>query len=452
MVSRGDAGGGYRVLGYDEIKELAKAYKATAKDFYYLCDDPYYMQGNPNERKKGEWFADLYQQYWHTLTDKMVRSLHYAILHHEVYLPDGKTRYINLDAHYEKLLEAAKVARYLGLVPMDIIDEKKNIPSVFIPQNKPLPKLDVDAIYWNAVELEPFPSVPHYDLTSFPDNQRYHLEIWCEKSYSSLRDLARKYNAVWQQSQGEQTVECANMLIERRKQYRKPVRVFYISDFDPAGTSMPAAVSRKLEFMLDDIRGKHDEPDVKLFNIALTQEQVERYNLPRTPLKSGEKRADVWQAIHGKDAVELNALEAQPQYKGELVRIVEDALKRYNDNELSVRAWRAQGKLAERLEGIQQDVYWDHPQLEMLRAEYERVLEEVAPKLERLNAEIQSTWERIENDLEERMPDLEEYFEEHPLPEAEMAQELENPLYDSNRDYFSQLAVYKQHQGKRIVF
>jgi len=442
------------MLGYSQIKDLAKMYKSRSADFYCLspANDPYYMVGNETAREKGEWFAGIYRQYWHTLADPIVRSLHYAILHNEVYLPDGKTRYINLDAHYERLLDAAKIARYLELVPMDVIEERRNKPDIFIPEIMPHPTLGVDTMYWGSVELEEFPDRPSYALTRFPYNQRYHIEIWCEKAYSSLKDLARRYGAVFQQSQGEQTVECAHMLTERRKQYHRPVRVFYVSDFDPAGTSMPVAVARKLEYMLDDIRGNAEEPDVRLYSLALTQEQVDAYHLPRTPLKATEKRRDAWEAVHGVDAVELNAIEAQPQYKGELVRIVEDAIKHYYDTNLHSEAILARSKFEQQLAGIQQDVYWKYPQLRRLHREYDDLVSEVAPKLRQLNAEIEETWELISEELNNRMPDFASYLKDNPLPEPKIAEEVEEPLYDSTLDYFTQLAVYKKHQGKRVVF
>lgn len=441
-------------MDYYSIQDLAKQYKATSPDFYCLSSghDPFYMRNDPHAHLKGEWFADLYRRYWSALGDPIVRSLHYAILHHEVYLTDGKTRYINLDAHYEKLQEAAKCARYLELVPMSVIEETKNEPDVFVPPVMPQPKLDIKSEYYYGIDLYSFPDQPHYSLTTYPHNQRYNIEIWCEKIYGPLKELARKYGAVWQPSQGEQTVKCVQMITERRKQYNRPVRIFYISDFDPAGTSMPVAVSRKLEYLLDDIRGNAEEPDVRLYNLVLTQEQVTKYQLPRTPLKPTEKRKDVWQAIHGEDAVELNAIEAQPQYKGELVRIVEEAILHYYDKSLSTRAGIAEMKFNEQLEGIQQDIYWRYPQLAILKNEYDEIVTEVSPRLDALNAEISRLWQQISDDLNCDMPDFEEHLKESPLPEPTFAQEIADPLYDSHRDYFSQLAIYKAHQGKRIVF
>jgi hypothetical protein len=59
------ARGGGIMLGYDEIKDLAKNFNARAEDFYALStgNDPYYMVNNPHAIKKGEWFADLYHKY-----------------------------------------------------------------------------------------------------------------------------------------------------------------------------------------------------------------------------------------------------------------------------------------------------------------------------------------------------------------------------------------------------
>ncbi|KXK20468.1 MAG: hypothetical protein UZ15_CFX003001693 [Chloroflexi bacterium OLB15] len=47
-----------------------------------------------------------------------------------------------------------------------------------------------------------------------------------------------------------------------RRMNGKPVRIFYVSDFDPAGQSMPCAVARKVEYF----QHKHgDDADVMLF-------------------------------------------------------------------------------------------------------------------------------------------------------------------------------------------
>ena len=120
------------------------------------------------------------------------------------------------------------------------------------------------------------------------------------------------------------TLTAVNALAERIRRAGKPARVFYISDFDPAGYSMPCAVARKLEFLLhnDDI-----ELDVRLYRLLLNRDHVERYALPRTPIKESERRAKSFEARHGDGCVELDALEAL--HPGELSHIVSAALSQY---------------------------------------------------------------------------------------------------------------------------
>ncbi|MGH8604949.1 MAG: hypothetical protein ACREXR_19825, partial [Gammaproteobacteria bacterium] len=60
---------------------------------------------------------------------------------------------------------------------------------------------------------------------------------------------------------GELSVTAVQSLVERITS--KPTRIFYISDYDPAGQSMPVAVARKLEFLLRD-----SDADVRLYPIA----------------------------------------------------------------------------------------------------------------------------------------------------------------------------------------
>lgn len=88
--------------------------------------DPYYMVGNEQARIKGEWFADLYKQYWHTLTDPIVRSLHYAILHHTVYLPDEKTRYFLQLPYSMMVLIIGWLMAFIAIMPQSRFVEMKS--------------------------------------------------------------------------------------------------------------------------------------------------------------------------------------------------------------------------------------------------------------------------------------------------------------------------------------
>ena len=65
-------------------------------------------------------------------------------------------------------------------------------------------------------------------------------------------------------------------MLQRLQQANKPTVVFYVSDFDPAGSFMPPSVARQIEFQ----RPKYaPDSDILLTPIILTREQV--YNGPQ---------------------------------------------------------------------------------------------------------------------------------------------------------------------------
>ena len=84
-----------------------------------------------------------------------------------------------------------------------------------------------------------------------------------------------------------------------------PVRVIYLSDFDPGGQNMPKTVARKVEFTIARFGL---DVDVQLIPLALSAEQCRRYKLPRTPIKETERRKDAFEKKHGEGATELDAL------------------------------------------------------------------------------------------------------------------------------------------------
>ena len=116
----------------------------------------------------------------------------------------------------------------------------------------------------------------------------------------------------------------------------RPAVVLYFSDFDPSGWQMPVSVSRKLQ-ALRTLR--HPDLCIAVHRVALTLDQVRELNLPSTPLKETEKRADKWRESMGHEQTEIDALAAlRPE---ELTRIALDALKPFFDFTLDERCERA---------------------------------------------------------------------------------------------------------------
>jgi hypothetical protein len=83
------------------------------------------------------------------------------------------------------------------------------------------------------------------------------------------------------------------------REVNRQVTIFYIGDYDPAGVLIDRDVERKLR--------RHLSPDVdmRFVRLAITPEQIERYNLPTKPRKAGDRRA-----MHVKHTVEAEAMPA----------------------------------------------------------------------------------------------------------------------------------------------
>jgi hypothetical protein len=143
------------------------------------------------------------------------------------------------------------------------------------------------------------------------------LENWIEKTTANdiLEPLTEELGINLVPASGTQSITAAIRLLQRCRKHGKPGHVLYISDYDKAGRHMPRAVARHLEFY----RARYfPDVQVSLEQIALTEQQVEDLDLPRSP-DDGE-------------SVELDALEAL--HPGMLEQLVRDAVRPYQDSAL----------------------------------------------------------------------------------------------------------------------
>ena len=168
---------------------------------------------------------------------------------------------------------------------MDLVDRRNDEPRIFTP---PLlegePSISLDHTYaYVAGYVEDFPDLPSLNAANFEAEQDYIVEVWIEKS--TLNDWLvplcqdRKVNLVV--GVGELSEVACRLLVDRVQETGKPARILYISDFDPAGRSMPLAVARKIEF---HTYKAVPEAHITLQPIVLTEDQCLQYRLPRTPI------------------------------------------------------------------------------------------------------------------------------------------------------------------------
>ncbi|HEY6258219.1 MAG TPA: hypothetical protein VIY51_20750 [Xanthobacteraceae bacterium] len=416
---------------YESLKALALELNRPMETLVALsiANDPFYA-GQPGRKAKAEWFAAL----WHRFRFRAgvhIRRIHYVLIsQNEPVTTASGMPYENSVNCWVDLCKASKDARCLGLVSIDDFEDQRiGGPTLRLAEPKDGEvEIEDDEIFLDRL------APPKLSFTPPTIPQRYHVEVWCEKSTIDdiLLPLASQYSLNIVTGTGEISLTFCRDLVRRVEESGRPCRILYISDFDPAGLSMPVAVARKIEFLLYD-RGL--DLDIQVRPIALTHDQCVRFRLPRTPIKETEKRAPDFESRYGEGATELDALEAiRP---GELRRILEVDIQRYFDSGLDDMVSEAAQEFEESIDEINEAVHEHHAQdIAELQAEFDG-----------LTKRARKLWRTVKRDLEKHAPDLDAV--EWPEPGA--GYEDENPLFDSGRDYVEQIDRYKKHQEKPIA-
>lgn len=443
------------IIDYDYLKEYARINGQRVTDMIALApaNDPFYT-GTPTERKVGAWFAQLWRKFGYS-GHVHIRRVHYQIISQSppVQLPEGMsvkhgegrtTTYLNTEECWDFLNAASKAARYLGLVdPAAFVDRRNPEPQIYAPYDPDEPAISTDASLgsWET-EIPSMPRLPDYYLENFRRAQDYQIEIWCEKSTMNdvLVPLCQQYGANLVTGLGELSITATLQCLRRIEARGKPTRIFYISDFDPAGQSMPVAVSRKIEYF---VRTEQSDVDIRLFPVVMTAEQIEHYNLPRTPIKSTERRRESFELRHGTGAVELDALEAL--YPGELARLIIAYIERYYDPTLDDRSSQAEQELRRDLREARARALEPHQdEIDAVTTEYDKIRAEFEERMSKLRERMAQLFTDIGQSLEDEMPDIDMY----PLPDPREAIEVGSGLFNTERDYHDQLYAYKRFQGK----
>ena len=472
--------------GYSDISAMAAELRRPMHSLIALSDDnDPFIADRPGRRLEGaQWFAELWNRL--EIPDGVhLRRLHYLLVSTaNIILPGGEV-YQNTHKCWKFLGSCSADARYLDLVDADaFVDRRASEPVVYLPDDEAatpsitvedgtVPEFaadDIPLMEYTPVEYD-IPDLPSVALHPPKLAEAYAIEMWVEKSTAEdiLLPIAQARRVGLVTGVGEMSITRCLGLVRRVLAHRRPTRILYLSDHDPAGDGMPVSVARKIEYFLRREGG--DDLDVRLIPIVLTAKQVERYDLPRVPIKETERRRAAFEERHGEGAVELDALEAL--HPGELGRIVEEAIDVYRSP--TRRAKRAIDRLAANIERdiaeVTETVVAEHEEdLAPLRSEFEDVQDAVAIEqaaiaaliqdvvagiarheraieqhLDRWRAHAAPVWESIRETIEDRLPDLTEI--EWPQPEPPDEAEA---LYDSHRDYVEQIARYKLHQGKPV--
>ena len=249
-----------------------------------------------------------------------VRQIFYRFIGDDL-LPDswrderrGGTK--NTPGNYKRLAKILTNARYAGLVDWDLIEDRgrgaqraRDWPSATAAVEEVAASFRLDR--WRG--------------------QPFYVELWCEKAAlaGTLSDIAWRYHVTLMIDKGYNSASAMKVSADRIRRSCPPeaqVRpvVLYVGDHDPSGLDMVRDVRERLvEF------GCPEWLDVR--EVALTMEQVKRYNLPPNPLKMkdgelSDSRAEAYRERHGEGSWEVDALPPDVFKK-----TVEDTLKAYVD-------------------------------------------------------------------------------------------------------------------------
>ena len=310
-------------------------------------------------RAWGRWFCDLFHQFYgHDQQNPAhLRRIHYRLVSNDTPIPmvgsnaqgyevsstwvvprgskkkDGEKAgderpnvYLNTNECWLRLCKAAKWARQLDMIDSDRIidnrspdairndwDQHRNaspvqpvwainhhsfdldefeLDEIYLPDEPPQPRLEIEGIRW------------------WEQRYSHYIEVWVEKSTMNdiLEPICVEHGITFQTGVGEMSITRVRELMKRIIELDRPARIFYLSDFDPGGISMPMSVARKTEYA---VRADNPGLDLQVVPLAMSRDQVVQYGLPTIPIKETEVRADKFmerQEVDG--AVELDALEA----------------------------------------------------------------------------------------------------------------------------------------------
>ena len=359
-------------------------------------NDPFRVD-TPTGHRDGAWLANTARGLGLGGRRIHLRGLHYMLIGQPK--PDG-TPYTNTDADWTWLSgKAGKDARWLGYIPFDQIkDERNAAPEVRI-FSQPWPEsyitVGLDVTIPDADDL-----IPEVYVRDFIGVQPYKIVFFGEKSSLSevLAPLAQSIQADLYLPTGEISDTLMYQMARIGAEDGRPMVVLCFSDADPAGWQMPISIGRKLQAFkaLSAVRVKasaHGIPypypktidfgdlEFEVHRVALTPDQVRQYDLPSTPLKPTERRADNWRREMQVDQTEVDALSALRPVL--LRQIAERAVEPFYDVSLDHRVEVARREWVQAAQFVVEQTM-DPERLGRLQAE-------AAGKLAEMRAEIDAS-------------------------------------------------------------
>lgn len=229
------------------------------------------------------------------------------------YIPNNERSYKNIGA----LINDGRLA---GLIDWNSIVDRTR----FIRQNS----------HWEKPEDVIMSAKYSYLLDKWKDQPNY-VEVWVEKD--ALIDIVGQacraldtpfFSCRGYTSQSEMWLAAQRFIVQN--EIRENCFIIHLGDHDPSGIDMTRDITERLELF-----GAY----VEVNRIALTMDQVNKYNPPPNPAKITDTRSSKYIREFGNESWELDALE--PQMLAELITNEVTALR---DDEIYERICAREAK------------------------------------------------------------------------------------------------------------
>ena len=223
----------------------------------------------------------------------------------------------NVSKEYHKLSGLLTDARYCGLADWDAIEDRIRIPHRHSEFDD---VLDLVKAAKNSYRLDRW------------EDQEYYVELFTEKDAISsvLKPIADEWHIYLNVNRGYSSAtamyDASRRFIEAGTADKECV-LLYLGDHDPSGLDMVRDVQSRLrEFSIP--YHLESENVVKVLPIALTMEQVQKYNPPPNPAKLTDSRAKDYVAQFGGVSWEVDALPPDV-----MIDLVNSTIEQYVDIE-----------------------------------------------------------------------------------------------------------------------
>jgi len=228
---------------------------------------------------------DIIQEYQDQDLKLTLRQLFYQFVSRDL-LPNSEKSYKNLG----QLLGKARMA---GLVDWEAIEDRGRTP-------------------WRPAQFEDLRDLAESALYAYRldrwEGQNKYAELWVEKAALAgvLEPMARRYHVTLMVNKGYSSLSAMYESAKRIEENAagRPATVLYLGDHDPSGEDMVRDIQDRLDLFLGGT-----SQFLRVKKLALTMQQVRRYNPPPNPTKVTDSRAKDYIRKFGHECWEVDALD-----------------------------------------------------------------------------------------------------------------------------------------------